>query len=99
MDPLPVKIKPKTITNINELQCAVQNQTDSEMYWYHLRSDFLSEEKEPIKFNREDDEIYVKLEEHIQDMCKDLPHERLILSIRQVDHQLEITINPLTCTA
>ena len=98
MDPIPVKITPKTITNLDELKHAVRSQSDSQMYWYHLRSDFISEEPTPVEFE-EDDDIYEKIEEEIQALCKDLPYERIILSIRQVDHKLEITINPLTCTA
>jgi hypothetical protein len=98
MDPLPVKIAPKTITNLDDLRTAVRSQSDSELYWYHLRSDFVSDEKKPVEFTNED-EIFDKLEKEIQDMCKDLPHKRLVLSLRQVDGKLEVTINPLTCTA
>jgi hypothetical protein len=99
MDPLPVKIVPKTITNIEELKSVVRKQTDSKMYWYHLRSDFISEEVPPVEFEEEDDEILDKLETQIQELCKDLPHKRIVLSIRQVGQKLEVTINPLTCTA
>lgn len=98
MDPIPVKISPKTITNIEDLKSAVRTQTNSKMYWYHLRSDFVSEEVEPLQYE-EDDEILDKLETQIQEMCKDLPHKRIILSIRQVGQKLEVTINPLTSTA
>lgn len=97
MDIIPIK-KYKTITNIDELKDAVELKEN--INTYQLRSDFVVNQLPSITFDTDNRQlIFDDLKYKIQSMCKNLPHDRIILSIRLINETVEITINPLTCTA
>jgi hypothetical protein len=98
MDPLPVKLTPKQIVNDEDLIQAIAQSSHSPHH-YQIRSDFVSQKSVDLSFVGSETDILEKVKTAIQDYCSDLPHNRLILSIRKVDDMTEVTINPLTCTA
>jgi hypothetical protein len=95
MDLIPAEIVTKQIANINEFETEIQKHKTINKF--NLTSEFVSSDKS-IVFE-DDDDIIQTLKNEIIKFVDGLPHKRIVLFVDVVDSTVEITVNPVTCTA